>query len=187
VKQAVSETVLQDVDVPGGHVEALADGSDVLGVPWPALRGALVSVSVAFGVPVLRSASPEETAELIHSQGGIVMAPHPGWSEPPSRDLLRRHRGAIDCFETLSGPASTARAGLGEEAARLTQRFGILSTAGSGATTVEDIGAAHLRMRSFTSAREFLDALVDAEPVQRRRGLRTRTQRERRRPAGPAN
>lgn len=46
-------------------VEALADGSDVLGVPWPALRGALVSVSVAFGVPVLRSASPEETAELI--------------------------------------------------------------------------------------------------------------------------
>jgi Fanconi anemia group M protein len=46
-------------------VEALTDGSDVLGVPWPALRGALVSVSVAFGVPILRSASPEETAELI--------------------------------------------------------------------------------------------------------------------------
>jgi len=46
-------------------VEALAEGGPVLGVSWPALRGALVSVSVAFGVPVLRSASPEETAELI--------------------------------------------------------------------------------------------------------------------------
>ena len=140
----------------------------------------------------LRTAIPhdiglEETAELIHAQGGVVMAPHPGWSEPPSRDLLRRHRGVIDCFETLSGPASTARSGLGEEAARLTQRFGMLCTAGSGATNVDDIGVAHLKMRPFTSAREFLDALVDAEPVQRRRGLRTRTQRERRRPADPAN
>jgi ERCC4-type nuclease len=46
-------------------VEALADGGEILGVPWAALRGALVSVSVAFGVPVLRSASAEETAELI--------------------------------------------------------------------------------------------------------------------------
>ncbi len=147
--------------------------------------GGLVGLFLRTAVP--HGLGLEETAELIHSQGGVVMAPHPGWSEPPSRDLLRRHRGAIDCFETLSGPASTARAGLGEEAARLTQRFGMLSTAGSGATTVEDIGAAHLRMRPFTSAREFLDALVDAEPVQRRRGLRTRTQRERRRPADPAN
>ena len=140
----------------------------------------------------LRSAVPhdldlEETAEAIHAQGGVVMVPHPGWSEPPGRDLLRRHRGIIDCFETLSGPASTARSGLGEEAARLTQRFGMLSTAGSGATTAEEIGAAYLKMRPFTSAREFMDALVDAEPVQRRRGLRTRTQRERRRPADPAN
>ena len=46
-------------------VEALADGREVLGVPWPTLRGALVSVSLAFGLPVLRSTSPEETAELI--------------------------------------------------------------------------------------------------------------------------
>jgi hypothetical protein len=115
------------------------------------------------------------------------MAPHPGWSEPPSRDLLRRYRSLIDCFEMLSGPASTVRASLGEEATRLTQRFGMLAVAGSGATAAEDIGAAHLQMRPFTSAREFLDALVDAEPLQRRRGLRPRMQRERRRPADPAN
>lgn len=46
-------------------VEALHEGHEVLGVPWPALRGALVSVSVAFGVPVLRSGSPEDSAGLI--------------------------------------------------------------------------------------------------------------------------
>jgi hypothetical protein len=40
-------------------------------------------------------------------------------------------------------------------------------------------------MRPFGSAHEFLDALVDAEPVQRRRGLRVRALRERRSPATP--
>ncbi len=157
--------------IAGQHI-ATSDGG---------LVGLFLHTAIAHGLGL------EATAELIHAQGGLVMAPHPGWSEPPSRDLLRRHRGLIDCFETLSGPASTARAGLGEEAARLAQRFGMLAAAGSGATTIEDIGVAHLRMRPFTSAREFLDALVDAEPLQRRRGLRPRMQRERRRPADPAN
>lgn len=158
------------VVIPGQHIRT-ADGS---------LIGLFLHSAVAAGLGL------EATAELIHAQGGLVVAPHPGWAEPPNRDLLRRHRGLIDCFETLSGPASTARAGLGEEAARLTQRFGVVSTAGSGATVVEDIGSSHLVMRPFASAREFVDALVDAEPVQRRRGLRPRLQRERRRPANPA-
>jgi hypothetical protein len=140
----------------------------------------------------LRSAVPdglglEETAEAIHGQGGLVMVPHPVWAEPPSQDLLRRHRGMLDCFESLSGPAPAGRAATGLDAARLAQRFGMLTTAGSGAGAAEELGSAYLRMRSFSSPREFLDALVDAEPVQRRRGLRTRVARERRRPTVPPN
>ncbi len=46
-------------------VEGLADGTDVLGVAWPAMRGALISVSVCFGIPVLRSLDVVESAELI--------------------------------------------------------------------------------------------------------------------------
>jgi ERCC4-type nuclease len=46
-------------------IEDLTDGAETLGVHWTALRGALVSVSVCFGVPVLRSVSGAETAELI--------------------------------------------------------------------------------------------------------------------------
>jgi hypothetical protein len=93
----------------------------------------------------------------------------------------------LDCFESLSGPAPAGRAATGLDAARLAQRFGMLTTAGSGAGAAEELGSAYLRMRSFSSPREFLDALVDAEPVQRRRGLRTRVARERRRPTVPPN
>lgn len=157
--------------IPGQHVRS-ADGS-------------LVGLFLTDAVPEGRSL--EETALSIRGQGGVVMVPHPSWSEPPSSDLLRRHRGLVDCFQTLSGPAPPTRAGAGEEAAHLSQRFGLLGAAGSDATAAEDLGAAHLRMRRFQSPHEFLDALVDAEPVQRRRGLRTRTSRERRRPAHPSN
>jgi hypothetical protein len=122
----------------------------------------------------------------IHGQGGVVMVPHPVWAEPPSHDLLRRHRSAIDCYETLTGPTPTGRAGAAVDATLLSQRYGMLVTAGSGATTADEIGAAHLRMRPFASPREFLESLVDGEPVQRRRGLRSRSARERRHPGEPA-
>ncbi len=128
----------------------------------------------------------ETTVSAIHGQGGLVMVPHPVWGEPPSHDLLRRHRSSVDCYETLSGPSPTGRAGAAVDATVLAQRFGLLATAGSGATTAEEIGAAHLRMRPFASPREFLDSLVDGEPVQRRRGLRSKMARERRHPAEPA-
>lgn len=46
-------------------VEGLSDGAAVVGVPWPAVRGALMSVSVCFGVPVLRSIDASDSAALI--------------------------------------------------------------------------------------------------------------------------
>lgn len=46
-------------------VEGLSDGAPVEGVSWPALRGALVSVAVSFGVPVLRSIDASDSAVMI--------------------------------------------------------------------------------------------------------------------------
>jgi DNA excision repair protein ERCC-4 len=50
-------------------LEGLSGPRDVAGVAWPALRGALVSVAVAFGVPVVHSVGPEETTMLIAGIG----------------------------------------------------------------------------------------------------------------------
>jgi Fanconi anemia group M protein len=46
-------------------VEGLEFGSSPSGVPWHAVRGALVSVAAVFGVPILYSRDPEESAEII--------------------------------------------------------------------------------------------------------------------------
>jgi Fanconi anemia group M protein len=46
-------------------VEGLQPLSAPSGVPWHAVRGALVSVGVAFGVPILSADGPEESAEIM--------------------------------------------------------------------------------------------------------------------------
>jgi DNA excision repair protein ERCC-4 len=46
-------------------VEGLQLLSSPSGVPWHAVRGALVSVAVVFGVPILAADGPEESAEIM--------------------------------------------------------------------------------------------------------------------------
>jgi ERCC4-type nuclease len=55
-------------------VEGLADGGPVAGVPWLAVRGALVSAAVSFGIPVLRTDDRTETAGLIATAARQVRA-----------------------------------------------------------------------------------------------------------------
>ena len=56
-------------------VEGLCDGTAVAGVPWPAVRGALISVSVSFGVPVLRSTEARDSALLIATAARQISEP----------------------------------------------------------------------------------------------------------------
>jgi DNA excision repair protein ERCC-4 len=46
-------------------LEGTADRYSRLAIPMPAFQGALITVTLVFGLPVLRSATPEETADLI--------------------------------------------------------------------------------------------------------------------------
>ena len=50
-------------------VEGLHPHSTPSGVPWHAVRGALVSVAVVFGVPILLADGPEESAEIMVTAG----------------------------------------------------------------------------------------------------------------------
>ena len=46
-------------------LEGTSDRYPNLAIPTPAFRGALVTVTVVFNLPLLRSATPKETAEMI--------------------------------------------------------------------------------------------------------------------------
>jgi DNA excision repair protein ERCC-4 len=46
-------------------LEGTSDRCPQLAIPKPALQGALITVTLVFGLPVLRSETPEETADLI--------------------------------------------------------------------------------------------------------------------------
>jgi DNA excision repair protein ERCC-4 len=46
-------------------LEGTPDRYKHLAIPKPAFQGALITVTLVFGLPVLRSATPEETADLI--------------------------------------------------------------------------------------------------------------------------
>jgi Fanconi anemia group M protein len=46
-------------------LEGLAWGQETAGVSWAALRGAMVSVTAVFGLPIISSSGPEESAELV--------------------------------------------------------------------------------------------------------------------------
>ncbi len=46
-------------------LEGTPDRYPHLAIPRPAFKGALITVTLIFGLPVLRSATPEETADLI--------------------------------------------------------------------------------------------------------------------------
>jgi DNA excision repair protein ERCC-4 len=46
-------------------LEGLACGQETAGVSWAALRGAMISVTAVFGLPIISSSGPEESAELV--------------------------------------------------------------------------------------------------------------------------
>ncbi len=46
-------------------MEGLASGQETAGVTWAALRGAMISVTAVFGLPIISSSGPEESAEVI--------------------------------------------------------------------------------------------------------------------------
>jgi len=111
-------------------VEGLVAGRSVLHVGWPQLRGAIVSVSAMFGIPVLHSSGPLETAEIILAAArqaarsfsmGYV---RPGWRPTGWRKralfILQglptigpsRATALLDAFGSVQGVISADEAGL---------------------------------------------------------------------------
>ena len=122
-------------------VEGLCDGAPVVGVSWPALRGALVSVSVSFGVPVLRSIDASDSAVMIATAARHLCEPldipyvrpgyrPTGWRRralyilqglpsigPRRADALLQRFGSVAAVVTADASVLSEVAGIGDAAA----------------------------------------------------------------------
>jgi len=75
-RSIIDGRLFQQMSAPRRHadrtvllVEGLQCPSTPSGVPWHAVRGALVSVAVVFGVPILLANGPQESAEIMVTVG----------------------------------------------------------------------------------------------------------------------
>ena len=133
-----------------------------------------VIVGLFLTSPVPDGLALADALARVRDQGGLTMAPHPDSGAAPPAEALRACRDLIDCHEGLTPARPAAQA---TESALLLRRTGLVVSAGSGASRPDEIGTAGVMMRPFVGPEEFLEALGDARPVRRRRGLRARTPR----------
>jgi len=138
-------------------VEGLRDGSVACGVPWPAVRGALVSVSVCFGIPVLRATDARDSASLIATAARQLREPLDIPYVRPGHRPSGWHKRALYILQGLPG--------VGPQRARaLLERFGSIA-----AVAAADVTAlASVPNIGYSAARAIRDAL-GAEPTTTRR------------------
>jgi len=78
-------------------LEGTPDRYPRLSIPKPAFQGALIAVTLVFGLPVLRSATPEETADLIHFAANQLQRRdvRPPRRRYPNTSSNRRHQSIL--------------------------------------------------------------------------------------------
>ena len=127
--------------------------------------GYFLSEEIPSGLPA------EETARRIKEQGGAVCIPHPFDSLRPSAlhcqslETLLPH---IDIIEVFNSRLLLRRHSI--MAQRFAQVHGLLSSAGSDAHTIFEIGNAFVEMPDFNDKDQFLTALAEGSIVGRRSG-----------------
>jgi Fanconi anemia group M protein len=91
-------------------VEHLSPGRSVAGMSWSSIRGAMVSVSASYGIPVLPSSGPVETAELVRTAGAQAARPVPYGYPRVGRRPTGWKRQSMYILESLPGvgPARAA-------------------------------------------------------------------------------
>lgn len=155
---AVAAAAPPQLTVILGQEIASADGTVI---------GLFLTEDVPAGLPFA------ETAQRIRDQGGVVLIPHPAVATPPAPEVLRRHARLIDCRELANPAGGPAQ----RTVLRTGRQLGLVISAGSGATTPEELGPIAVAMRPFRDGRDFVDSLAGSDLVHPRRRRTRRTRR----------
>jgi predicted metal-dependent phosphoesterase TrpH len=125
------------------------------------LIGLFLQERIPFGLP------PEEAAQQIRDQGGLVYVPHPfdPLRHNLAEDALRAlaARGLLDAIEGFN--AKTSLAHLNDAGLTVAREVSVPAGAGSDAHVPDALGAAYVEMDDFTTPRDFITALATATLV----------------------
>ncbi len=125
------------------------------------LIGLFLQERIPFGLP------PEEAAQRIRDQGGLVYVPHPfdPLRHNLAEDALRAlaAAGLVDAIEGFN--AKTSLAHLNQAGLTVAREVGVPAGAGSDAHVPDALGAAYVEMDDFTTAQDFVTALITATLV----------------------
>ncbi len=142
-------------------VKEIAPFRVIVGEEIRSREGEIIGLFLTEEVP--GGLSPQETIERVRAQGGLVSLPHP----------LDRFRGGVGA-EGLARlaplvalvEAKNARSTLGranDEAARLTEKHGLLGLAVTDAHSPWELGRVYVEMPQFEGSADFLEALRQGE------------------------
>ncbi len=144
--------------------KALAPDLIIVGEEIKTTHGEIIGYFLSEEVP--GGLSPEETIRRLRDQGALITIPHPLDSVRTSamgRDNVLAVIDQVDALETLN--ARCVRVADNVAAAELARAHGKLTTAGSDAHTLGEIGRCHVEMPPFDDdAESFRRALALAQP-----------------------
>lgn len=118
-----------------------------------------------------RGMSLAETIAEIRRQGGLVYVPHPfdRMHSVPDYEHLLKVVDEIDILEVFN--PRIAISSFNEEAVRFAQKYRIVPGAGSDSHVAQGLGSVKIRLRDFEDPQEFLQAMRDADIVQKHKNL----------------
>ncbi len=118
-----------------------------------------------------RGMSLAETIAEIRRQGGLVYVPHPfdRLHSVPDYEHLLKVVEEIDILEVFN--PRIAIPSFNEEAVRFAHKYRIVPGAGSDSHVAQGLGSVKIRLRDFDGPEEFLQAMRDANIVQKHKNL----------------
>lgn len=163
-ERGLAGVAVTDHDSLEGGLSFSARLPDLIIIPGEEIRSSEGEIIGLFLHEEIRPGLPaDETMDLIHEQGGIVVVPHPFDYVKLKRLSGRRLyelRERIDAIEALNGKPRYW--GANKRASSFAHKLGLPVTAGSDAHKIDHVGLVCVEMDRFGNPEEFLTSLKAA-------------------------